>query len=232
MLAARDLGRLTGYSLLVSAGTLLGVFVFADAPVLAGGLFYMVLSTLGAASLYLLSGLIGVNGDDQFEDSPMLEPYSPDTNWVTMEEDERPVLIPAPIGILSAAFLISALLIAGIPPLPGFLAKLAILGPLLQNPPGPYPAAASVMAALVIASSFFSLVAFLRAGIHLWWADTSRIPPSIRATEMAPVSAILLACLILTPVVEGPFGFIRRTANQLLDARQYVETVLGKEASH
>jgi len=232
MLAARDLGRLTGYSLLVSAGTLLGLIVFADSAVLAGGLFYLVVSTLGAASLYLLSGLIGVDGEDQIADLPVLQPYVSDPVGVGLEEDERPVLIPAPLGFLSTAFLISALLVAGVPPLPGFLAKVAMLSPLLQDSLAPFPAAASLMALLIIASSMFSIIAFARAGIQLWWADTSRIPPTIRASEIVPVSAVLLLCLIVTPVVDWPFSFIQRTANQLLDPSQYVDAVLGRKVSH
>ena len=78
MLAARDLGRIAGYSLLVSVGTLLGVIVFSDAALLAGGLFYMFVSTLGAAAFYQLNGLIGAEGADGFDDPPTLEAYDPD----------------------------------------------------------------------------------------------------------------------------------------------------------
>src|SRR5690606_26483683 len=119
-------------SLLVSAGTLLSVIVFGDASVLAGGLFYMAVSLLGAASLYLLSGLIGPDGGDAFLEAPVLEAYDPAGDGEFTEEDERAVLIPAPTGLLSGGFLICALLISGLPPLPGFLAKVSILAPLLQ----------------------------------------------------------------------------------------------------
>jgi multicomponent K+:H+ antiporter subunit D len=231
MLAARDLGRLAGYGLMVSAGTLIGVFVFSDASALAGGLFYLVVSTLGAAALYLLSGLIGPDGGDRFEAEPALEAYQSEAEDMFTEEDERPVLIPAPVGILSGGFLICTLIIAGIPPLPGFLAKFAMLAPLLQDPPGPLPAAAPVMAALIVASSFFALVALARAGIRIWWAESGRIPPVIRVGEVVPVTALLLACLALTFVVEGPFAFVRRTADQTLDPAQYVQAVLGPEAA-
>ena len=227
MLAARDLGRLAGYSVLVSAGTLLAAIVFGDPAVLAGALLYMVVSTLAAAAFYLLGGLIGADGSDEFEEPSLLEAYDPEGDGLFTEEDERAVSIPAPVGILSAGFLICTLLIAGIPPLPGFLAKVAMLAPLLQAPEGPFPGAATALAALVITASLLSLIALARAGIQIWWAEPDRIRPTIRVGEAAPVVALLFGLLILTFAVEGPLGFIQRTAQQALDPGQYVETVLG-----
>lgn len=227
MLAARDLGRLAGYSVLVSAGTLLAAIVFGDPAVLAGALLYMVISTLAAAAFYLLGGLIATDGNDEFEEASLLEAYDPQGDGLFTEEDERAVTIPAPVGILSAGFLICTLLIAGIPPLPGFLAKVAMIAPLLQAPAGPFPWAATVLAALVIATSLLSLIALARAGIQIWWAEPDRIRPTIRVGEAAPVIALLFGLLILTFAIEGPLSFIQRTAQQLLDRDQYIEAVLG-----
>ena len=229
MLAARDLGRIAGYSLLVSVGTLLGVIVFSDAALLAGGLFYMFVSTLGAAAFYQLNGLIGAEGADGFDDPPTLEAYDPEDAGLLTEEDARAGSIPAPVGILSAGFLICTLMIAGIPPLPGFLAKYAMLAPLLQGPAGPVAGAAPVLAALLVGSSLLALIALARAGIQIWWAEPRRIPPTIRLGEAAPLGALLLALLVLTFAVEGPFGFIERAAAQALAPTQYSGGVLHGE---
>jgi multicomponent K+:H+ antiporter subunit D len=226
MLAARDLGRLIGYSLLMSSGTLLAVIAFGDAGVLAGGLFYLTVSTLAAGALYLLAGMIGPERDD-IEEPVVLEPYNPEADGLYTEDDERTVRIPAPIGILSGGFLIAALMIAGLPPLPGFLAKFAMLAPLLQGPAGPFGWAAWLLAALVILSSLFALVALARAGIQIWWADDHPVPPTIRLGEVAPLMLLLAACLLLAVAVEGPFGFIQRTAAQLIGSGPYIEAVLG-----
>ncbi len=230
LLAVRDLGRLAGYSLLTSVGTLLGVIVFTDAGILAGALFYMVISSLGAAAFFMLAGLMGPNGADEFDDPSLLEAYDPDDDGVFTEEDEQPVIIPAPIGILSAGFLICTLVIVGLPPLPGFLAKVAMLDPLIQGAAGPFPAAAALMATLIIGSSLFALIALARAGIQIWWAEPNRVPPTIRLGEAAPATALLVALLVLTVVVEGPFGYMRRTAEQMLTPGVYVEAALGEEA--
>ncbi|MCC7265949.1 MAG: monovalent cation/H+ antiporter subunit D [Caulobacteraceae bacterium] len=231
ILAARDLGRLAGYSLLISVGTLLGMIVFADAAAIAGGLFYLVVSTLGVAAFFLLSGLIGPDGGDTFTDPPLLEAYDPEEEaGLFTEEDERPVVISAPVGILSAGFLICTLLIAGIPPLPGFLAKVAMLAPLLAAPEGPLPGAATLLAVLVIGSSLLSLIALARAGIQIWWAEPNRIPPTIRLGEAAPLALLMLALLVLTVTAQAPLGFMQRTAAELSEPGRYIEAVLSGDA--
>ncbi len=230
MLAARDLGRLAGYSVLVSAGTLLSALVFRDAAVITGALLYMVVSTLGAAAFYLLGGLVGgAGGGDEFEDPPPLEAYDPQGEELFTEEDERAVIIPAPVGLLSAGFLVCTLLIAGIPPLPGFMAKVGMIAPLLGGPAGPFPAAAPLLAAVVIASSFFALVALARAGVQIWWAEPGRIASTIRLHEGASVGALLLGLLALTFALSGPVDYLNRGAADLLDASRYVSAVLGPE---
>jgi multicomponent K+:H+ antiporter subunit D len=216
---------LTGYSLLMSSGTLLAVVTFDNADVLAGGLFYLVVSTLGAGTLYLLSGMIGPERE-AIEEPVVLEAYRPEADGLYTEDDERTVRIPAPIGILSGGFLVAALMIAGLPPLPGFLAKFAMLAPLLKGPTGPFGWSAGLLASLVVVSSLFALIALARAGIQIWWTDEHPVPPTIRLGEVAPLTGLLLACLVLAVAVEGPFGYIQRTAAQLIGGRPYIEAVL------
>lgn len=230
MLAARDLGRLAGYSVVVSAGTLLAALIFREPAVMTGALLYMVVSTLAAAAFYLLGGLVGTDdGDDEFDAPSLLEAYDPDGDGLYTEEDERAVILNAPIGLLSAGFLICTLLIAGLPPLPGFLAKVAMIAPLLADPPGPFPGAALMLAAIVIGSSLFSLIALARAGIQMLWAEPDRIAPTIRLHEGATVGALLFGLLTLTFGIGGPLDYLQNTAEDLLDPARYVGAVLGPE---
>jgi multicomponent K+:H+ antiporter subunit D len=83
------------------------------------------------------------------------------------------------------------------------------------------------MAALVVASSFCGLVALMRAGVQIWWAEPDRISPAIRLSEIAPVLALLGVCLAASVVVEGPFAYLQRAARQLGDPAQYVGSALG-----
>ena len=231
MLAARDLGRLAGYSIVVSAGTLLAAIVFRQPDVIAGALLYMIVSTSAACALYLIGGLVGSDdGEDAFKDPPLLEAYDPDGDGLYTEEDERAVIIDAPIGLLSGGFLVCTLLIAGLPPLPGFLAKVAMAAPLLGGAQGPFATAAYVLAGVVIASSLFSLIALARAGIQMWWAEPDRITPAVRLHEGLTVGILLFGLLALTVVIGGPAAYLDATAHELLDPGRYIGSVLGPEA--
>lgn len=228
LLAARDLGRLAGYNLIVSAGTLLAAIGFGQPAVTAGALLYLLVSTLGAAALFLLAGVIAAERGDEFAQTPLLEDYEPEGDHHFTEEDETAVLIPAPVGVLSAAFLICTLLVAGLPPMPGFIAKFALLAALLQDD---FAASAAVIGGLVVASSLCGLVALMRAGIRIWWAEPDRISPAIRLSEIAPVLALLGVCLALSFLVELPFGFAERAARELQEPTLYIAAVLGEEAA-
>jgi multicomponent K+:H+ antiporter subunit D len=72
-----------------------------------------------------------------------------------------------------------------------------------------------------------ALIALARAGIHIWWAEPDRIPPTIRAGEAAPVAALLLGLLALTAAVQGPLSFAERTASDIGRPDRYIEAVLG-----
>jgi multicomponent K+:H+ antiporter subunit D len=226
VLAVRDLGRLGGYNLVVSAGTLIAAVAFDHPAVTAGAILYLVVSTLGATTLFLLAGVIAGERGDAFDEVERLEAYDPAGDGLYTEEDERAVLIAAPVGVLSGAFLVVTLMVAGIPPLPGFLAKVAILAPLMGQL-GTWPGV--VMVVLLIASSLFVLVALMRAGIQIWWVESARVPPVIRLAEIAPMVVLLTLCVALTVFVQTPFGFIKRAADQLHDPSNYVRAVLGEE---
>jgi multicomponent K+:H+ antiporter subunit D len=228
VLAARDLGRLAGYSLLISIGTLLGVSVFGVPDLLTGGLFYLVVSTFAAAAFFLLAGLISPNGAEEIDEPEVLEAYDPEDDRLFSEEDERPVVISAPVGVLSSGFLVCTLLIAGLPPLPGFLAKVGMLAPLLQGPIGPVPFAAGLMVVLIIGSSLLSLIALARAGIQIWWAEPNRVPPTMRLGEIVPVTVLLVGLLTLTIAVQGPVTFLQRTAAEITQPGLYIGAVLGE----
>lgn len=223
VLAVRDLGRLGGYNLVVSAGTLLAAIAFGDPNVTAGAIFYLVVSTLGAATLFLLAGVIAAERGDAFEAVERLEAYDPADDGLYTEEDERAVVIAAPVGLLSGAFLATTLMVAGIPPLPGFLAKVAILAPLMSELD---TWQGGLMVLLLITSSLAALIALMRAGVQIWWVESDRPLPALRVAEFAPVVMLLTLCLTLTILVQTPFGFISRTARQLHDPADYVRVVL------
>src|SRR5690349_19991249 len=58
VLAVQDLGRLAGYSLLASSGTLLAAIGLGSAAAPGGALYYLLASTLGIAAFVLLIELV------------------------------------------------------------------------------------------------------------------------------------------------------------------------------
>jgi multicomponent K+:H+ antiporter subunit D len=220
MLGARKLGRLAGYVVLISSGTLLGAIALQRQAVTAGALAYLVVSVLGIAALFLLNGLL-VPREEQ-ADPEQLEPYDPVGDALYVAEDESRVVEPATLVILAACFLACGLLLAGLPPLPGFLAKFAMLAPMLEAGPG-----AAVLFALIVLAGVGTLIAMCRAGIQIFWAGPERRVPRVRGRETASVVILLAICLLLTVVAARPWQYVAATARQVHHPAQYIQAVLA-----
>jgi multicomponent K+:H+ antiporter subunit D len=227
MLASQELGRLAGYSLVVSSGTLLAMISRGDGAVTGAALFYLVGSTLGVAALFLLNELVQrarAPGADVL--ALTAEAFGLSDKEGEQEEQPSGPVIPATMALLAFSFICCTLLVAGLPPLPGFVAKLALLAPLLEQQPMAWPA--WTLLALLMASGLASTLALVRAGMRIFWTDESPPPPAVRAIEMAPVGALLALCLALT-VAAGPAMRYLNDAAQALHAPQgYVGGVLAK----
>src|SRR5690606_11200138 len=134
MLASQDMGRLAGYSVLVSSGTLLATIGLGGPEMTSSALFYLVSSTLTVAAFFLLIELVE-RGRTPADDvlAVTLEVYGAEDEEDPETAEEVGIAIPAIMGVLGVAFLACALLLAGLPPLAGFVAKFAILDSLLDR---------------------------------------------------------------------------------------------------
>ena len=103
------------------------------------------------------------------------------------------------MALLGIAFVGCALLVAGLPPLPGFVAKLLLLSQILAPQPGPV---AWTLTAALLLSGLAAVVALGRAGVGAFWTS-ERTPPRVLLVEMLPVAGLLALCLALT-VWAGP----------------------------
>jgi multicomponent K+:H+ antiporter subunit D len=228
MLGARDLGKLAGYNVLISSGTLLGAIGLQLPAVTAGALAYLVISTLAIAAFFLVAGLLASDGDDDTDDSLSLEPYeqlgeASVGEGLYAKEDESRVVISAPIVLLGGSFFACALLLAGLPPLSGFLAKFAMLAPMLEAGPR---VGAVVLFTLVIVAGFCTVIAMCRAGIQIFWVEPERIFPKVRLVESASIAILLGLCLLLTVLAEAPLRYLRDTARQIHTPAAYIQQVL------
>ena len=230
VLAARTLSRVAGYCVLISSGTLLGTIGASDGAVIGGALFYLVSSTLGIGAFYLLLELVE-RRDTETSVRTIVEPVFEDeyTGARPAESaDEVRIVIPATIALLGGGFMFCALLLAGLPPLSGFIAKFAIIHGLLNLQPTISPAVGLLVALLVI-SGMATLVATTRAGIDLLWTPSDRPPPPLRLTEAIPVGLLLLVCLGLMVFAGPTMRYMERTGISLQDRQGYINAVLGAD---
>jgi multicomponent K+:H+ antiporter subunit D len=233
VLASQRLGRLAGYSLIVSSGTLLAAIGFGRAAVTGGALYYLLSSTLAASALFLLIELIErsrqfdpvLPGDEPIESRPFgLE--LPEAG-INLDEQEQALIgqaIPAALAFLGICFTACSLLLAGLPPLSGFIAKFAILSALLDG--GAVPRAGWLLLGLLLASGLAALVALSRSGIRTFWAPQQRTPPRLRVIECLPIGLLLLACALLTVRAEPVLRYADMAARALHDPRDYIAAVL------
>ncbi|MGF9756239.1 monovalent cation/H+ antiporter subunit D [Microvirga sp. 0TCS3.31] len=225
VLASQSLPRLAGCSVLVSSGTVIAAIGTGGGAVIGSALFYLVSSTLGIAALFLLVELV----------ERMRDPGA-DVLAVTMEAygegDDDPVeevgvAIPATIAILGGSFIACALLLAGLPPLAGFIGKFGMMAAMLKTEGTTVRASSWVLISLLTISGLATLIAMTRTGISSFWARMDDSVPRVRVIEMAPVLGLLLLCLGLT-VGGGPAMRYMEAATQALQTPQdYVTGVLG-----
>ncbi len=230
VLASQALGRVAGYSVLVSSGTLLAAIGVSGQGVTAGALFYLVSSTLTISAFFMLIELVE-RGQDAGANvlAVTMEAYG-DADEEDVE-DEVGVLMPGTLAVLGICFALCGILLAGLPPLPGFLAKFAMLSSMFN--PGGLGMATTIDASvwwltgLLIFSGFAALIAMSRAGIRTFWASIEHTVPRVLVIEVAPVLCLLALTVALT-VRAGPvMAYMEATARGLHAPTAYIESVLG-----
>ncbi len=232
ILASQDLARLASFNVLVSSGTLLAVIGVGDTAVTGGGLFYLVSSTLAISAFFLLTELMErgkAAGADVL--AVTMEAFGETGAIEQDEEEEVGVTIPATMAILGLSFACCALLLAGLPPLSGFIAKFLLLAALFRPtdiaPGGAVDATSWAMMALLLVSGVAAVIAMMRAGIRAFWLPLESTVPRVRVIEIMPIVALLLLCLTLT-VQAGPvMRFMQATADLLHKPQDYVRDVLS-----
>jgi multicomponent K+:H+ antiporter subunit D len=146
-------------------------------------------------------------------------------------DEDVGVAIPRAVAFLGLAFVCCALLVTGLPPLPGFVAKFALLSVAIDSAPaagvsGPVWA----LAAAVLLAGFAGTVALTRVGMRLFWTVTARTTPRLQVREAAPV-AVLIALAIVLGATAGPvMRYLEAAADTLHEPRSYISSVLAPAA--
>ena len=176
VLGSRSLTRIVAFAGIGSMGVIFLAIAAGTVQATSAALYYIVHSTFATAALFLLADLI----PDQ-RSTPDLAPQT-----------------KAPSGLLAALFMATAIAMAGLPPLSGFVAKLLVLDALRDQ--------AAVMWSVILLSSLITMIGFARAGSHLFWkpfAAVTTAPHRQNRGAVVCVAALLTMITGLT-VLAGP----------------------------
>jgi multicomponent K+:H+ antiporter subunit D len=235
VLASQSMGRLAGYSVLISSGTLLAATGIGNTAVVSGALFYLVSSTFGTAALFMLIELVErarEPGADLL--AVTMEAYGDEREETEEPEDEEVgVVMPGALAVLGVSFGCIALLLAGLPPLSGFVAKFAMLSGMLNGSGladgGTVRGPVWLLLALVILSGLAALVAMMRTGIRTFWAPLETLVPRILVLEVAPVLALIGLCFAMTVGGGALIQYTDAASRSLHQPAGYIEGVLGAD---
>jgi len=228
-----------GYSVIASSGTLIAAIGF-DAPALsAAALVYLASSTLAGCALFLLVELLErarqvevgpTDTDDGRDELPAFFDAEP-APGINLDDEEQALTgraIPAALVFLGVAFTVCAMVVAGLPPLAGFVAKLAMLQALvaLGRP------AAWVLFTLLIGSGLLAAVALMRVGMRHFWTPQERPAPRLRVVETLPIAALLLASVAIVVQAQAVLDYAREAADALHHSARYIDAVRAQQPVH
>ncbi|OZI75015.1 monovalent cation/H+ antiporter subunit D [Bordetella genomosp. 12] len=232
IMASQQMEKIAGYCVILSAGTLLTALGMPGVTLTGPALFYLISSVLATGAFFLLIELIertrsfGANVLAVTMDSFDLDdPAAPNRS-----DDVVGVAIPAAMAFLGLAFTACALLVTGLPPLSGFVAKFSLLSSAVSaaNTSAP-PLDAWLLVAGVLLSGLAGLMALGRTGIRVFWSGEERTTPRLRVIEAGPVAVLILLCVALTAGA-GPVSAYLDAAAQSLDTpAAYIDAVLSKQ---
>ncbi|MEZ5843903.1 MAG: monovalent cation/H+ antiporter subunit D [Hyphomicrobiaceae bacterium] len=213
VLASRSLLELASYSVIASMGTLLLAGAGLEPRQITAALYYMLHSTLIGAALFLL---VDVAATGRGRAGDRLTPA-------------RTIPNASMIGPL---FLLTAVASVGLPPLSGFIGKLAILDSLRATGMG------TLAWIVILASSLLMMAGFARAGITVFWAASNEpaSPAGVLPERSATVPTVVVFMLVgLTAALSlasgGGMEMLEATAREMMAPSGYIDAVLSKSVS-
>lgn len=237
LLSSVRLDRIAGFAIIVSSGTLLAALGVGTTAVTSAALYYMVSATIAVSALFLIVELIeriGHDGQPRLQDVDVIP--GEDTN---LDDAQLPLIgraFPVSLALLGLAFMACALLVAGLPPLSGFIAKLSLLTGVLDSEGGVHAIGADVSVAgwiflgLLLLSGLAATTSLARAGIRHLWATGLRSAPRVKGVEAVAVLALISSCVLLTIFAEPAIRYTNATAAGIHAPRRYIDTVFSTKA--
>lgn len=236
LLAEKNLGRMFTYCVVISSGTLLTALGMPGVALTGPSLYYLVSSVMVIGSSFLLVELIRRTETVQSSVlSVSLEAFGLE------EQDAKSdftgeavgVSIPAAMAFLGFAFFTCVLIVAGLPPFSGFLAKFALLSQaiaLTTLEMGSASYNAWFLVAFMLISGMATVIALGRTGIRIFWGSGALQTPQLMLREALPITIMLGVCIWMSIFASDVMSFMNTTAASLDDPMQYIEAVFQKKA--
>ena len=202
-----ELRRLLSFHIISQIGYMtLGLGLFSQAGI-AGAIFFTVHNMVVKSNLFLISGVARrLRGTEELSHLGGLYQRRP---------------------LLAVIFLVTALSLAGLPPLSGFFGKLALVRAGLER-------GEHVLVAVALAVSLMTLLSMLKIWNEAFWKPAPDEGDERRGSERPRVTVMLVPCAALAVISvamglgAGPASEIsERAAAELLHPAGYIEAVLG-----
>lgn len=230
VLASQEIGRITAYIVVVSSGTALAaigfVLVGGAVEALSGALFYIASSTLATSALFLLAEPMS-RSDGGIAAMLALTEQAYGVEERDEIEPEFGFAISGSMAAIGLSFGICVLLVAGLPPLSGFLGKFMILSAAIGSG-DEVTLGAWLLLALLFVSGFATLIALARLGVQTLWTSEDD-PPPVLALEMGPIIALVGLTILLTLRADGVMTYTQDIARALTHPTVYVDGVSGAQ---
>jgi multicomponent K+:H+ antiporter subunit D len=235
MLASRQLPRLVAFVVILSSGTILAAVGAGTPAMIAPALYYMLGSVFATAAFFMLTGMAERlrsappdPGNSAATPPPTYtafavgeppDPYAPD--------DEVGVALPAAMAFLGLAFVFCALLVTGMPPLTGFIAKFSLSAAAIDALPKDGGFGREwLFIVVLLTGGLAGLIALMRVGMRLFWSVTGRQTPRLSITEAGPVAFLILVCIGITIAAGPTMTYLDSAAEGLANPELYIQTVL------
>jgi multicomponent Na+:H+ antiporter subunit D len=206
-ISQNDIKRLLSFHIISQIGYMvLGLGLFTVAGV-AGAVIFIVHQIVVKTTLFLVAGVIeDRTGTDELSKLSGLRRSEP---------------------VLAVLFLLAAFSLAGIPPLSGFIAKLALVDAGLSA--GEY-----LVVGVSLGVSLLTLYSMVKIWSNGFWGpenDLTGIPPLSRprrALMLGATGSLVAASLVIAAAAGPLWQLSERAAQDLINPRRYVTEVLGR----
>src|SRR6185503_9001754 len=206
-LGQHDLRRVLSFNLVGHIGfTTVGLALWTPAS-LGGSILYVLHHMLVISTLFLVSGLF------------LRQRRTTDLRVLGGLYQTQPF-----VACLAMVPLFS---LAGIPPLSGFLAKLAVVGPMIGRQQ-------YALAAIALTVSLLTVLSMARVWEEAFWkpapdhASEPAHQPRLGGAILAPVVLLVGLTIGFSVAADPVYGLATGAAQQLLDREGYVRAVLGE----